>query len=481
MMGGLCCLHCEESGVIAAVVTAEKAVRPNKGFGGGASGSSRTRLIFQLGAAGWCTPEEPASASGSLHEAHHAALNAMENTACYSVYPSTVHDKSPGAKNVLVVKQPQVPSYKIVADPGTKSWHAMSNKEVEDYLQRLEDGAYDMMQRAEEEQECDISLAIVYHAFLGTLAMRRAIKRRVTEGLRPTPFAVVCEGEELGMYSSEQPRTALRFKAMLELGKIFTNLETGARAVVLPSEQTRRVFAEHFPEFPTDRTFISSSGYSPSVFHPQRTSFAEAFCRCLAVVEPGDPMQLEMPDGGFRKLVLFVAGDARDSSALAGAAARAAGKYELTNPDVVTIILFDGKLPEEPDAKLTSLKRTCLGVPRSHAELAGLYSAADVCVFLAEPEPAGRPLVECMACGTPVIGMASTVAMSLVSDRVGALITRSPDVEVFSKALRRTLRQALADDWKTTKAEACMELCSGFSIERRCSEMLKNIADIIDQ
>ena len=72
-------------------------------------------------------------------------------------------------------------------------------------------------------------------------------------------------------------------------------------------------------------------------------------------------------------------------------------------------------------AKL-GLKNTYFVGPKPQPVLADLYSVSDVGVFPSYEEPMGMVFIECMACGTPVIGADSGGPKDFVKEvRAGAL------------------------------------------------------------
>lgn len=133
-----------------------------------------------------------------------------------------------------------------------------------------------------------------------------------------------------------------------------------------------------------------------------------------------------------------------------------------------------GTGPEEALAKLTAqcdelgLQNTFMLGPRGQDELAEIYTVSNLGCFPSFKEPFGLVFVECMGCRTPVIGANSGGPKDFVSDAVGKLVDEPPEtnsldtvplgIETLSKSLNEAIATALAEDWKTTKADACMKL-----------------------
>ncbi len=69
-------------------------------------------------------------------------------------------------------------------------------------------------------------------------------------------------------------------------------------------------------------------------------------------------------------------------------------------------------------------------------ELATAYASADVFVFPSTTDTFGNVILEAQACGVPVIVSDSGGPKELVDDRTNGLITRSHDVDDFTRAIR---------------------------------------------
>jgi len=103
--------------------------------------------------------------------------------------------------------------------------------------------------------------------------------------------------------------------------------------------------------------------------------------------------------------------------------------------------------------------------------LAEAFSASELGIFPSYREPFGMVFIECMACGTPVIGAASGGPLSFVTEEVGTLIPECEDMKTFSKTLCKTIMEALEEDWKTEKGAACLKLVKDFTMEKQCKQI----------
>ena len=90
----------------------------------------------------------------------------------------------------------------------------------------------------------------------------------------------------------------------------------------------------------------------------------------------------------------------------------------------------------------------------------------------------GMVFIECMACGTPVIGADSGGPKDFVSPAVGALVPETPnlgeDTERFCTDLAETILLSLKDNWKATKGPAAVALTEvTYSTLSQVKKMLK--------
>src|SRR6266699_5079926 len=89
------------------------------------------------------------------------------------------------------------------------------------------------------------------------------------------------------------------------------------------------------------------------------------------------------------------------------------------------------------------LRRTYFLGPRPQDELALLFGCADVGCFPSSREPFGLVFVECMACGTPVIGADSGGPRDFVTSEVGTLVPETDDRNALAAALHEAITRAL--------------------------------------
>jgi glycosyltransferase involved in cell wall biosynthesis len=132
------------------------------------------------------------------------------------------------------------------------------------------------------------------------------------------------------------------------------------------------------------------------------------------------------PADGFDAVVAFC-GKFADWKRL-DALLRAAAIYEQQDRRILTLVIGSG--PHEAQVQMhdlaagLGLRRTYFVGPRPQDELATLFNCADVGCFPSYREPFGLVFIECMACGTPVIGADSGGPRDFVTPEVGCWCRR---------------------------------------------------------
>ena len=150
-------------------------------------------------------------------------------------------------------------------------------------------------------------------------------------------------------------------------------------------------------------------GVDTELFHPARAD-SEALRRRLGVA----------PD---ERLLVFAGRPAREKKleVLVGAVEKLGAPYKL---------LFVGAGGGAP----ISDRAICLDYVRDPAELAGVLASCDAFVHANDNEPFGLIVLEAMACGLPVVGVAAGGVAESVDQEVGQLATRS-EPGAFAEAI----------------------------------------------
>jgi glycosyltransferase involved in cell wall biosynthesis len=100
---------------------------------------------------------------------------------------------------------------------------------------------------------------------------------------------------------------------------------------------------------------------------------------------------------------------------------------------------------------------------------------ADLGVFPTKFEAFGLVFLECIACGTPVIGTAAGGPLEFVDASVGELVFDHESNEDFALALGETISRSLLENWKPQRREAALRVASGYTLTVQCESMLRGV------
>jgi glycosyltransferase involved in cell wall biosynthesis len=446
------------------------------------------RLIFQLGTNNWQRGGEFAPGSGILHESHHLAYNALPGVRAYSLYPSRRQRLRDEDVHVFPLDH-DIPICESVSPTSSYRWHSMDAAEVDAYRLRLTDAVVDWMEEIESRTGDQFSLGIAHHAFMNAVVLRDVNRRRVEAG-RPR-MTVLCfaHGTELKMFNNERrgdnpEEFPLRFLPFMRQEKIFdfADPEHGVDVVAAISLEQVDALLDVFPEFPRERVVLSPNGYNQDVFvpAPDGTDRAAVLARFFTQPLVGSDSEPEpvAPPGGFDAVVAFC-GKFADWKRL-DALLRAAAIYERTDRRIITLVVGSGPAEAQREvhrlATDLGLRRTYFLGPRPQDELAQLFSAADIGCFPSYREPFGLVFVECMACGTPVIGADSGGPRDFVTSDVGTLVPETPDATALAASLADAIDEALTADWKSTRGPVAAHYARDrFSVTGQVSHLLAEV------
>ncbi|MDH3754331.1 MAG: glycosyltransferase family 4 protein [Acidimicrobiia bacterium] len=440
------------------------------------------RSIFQLGTNNWQRDGEFAPGSGILHEAHHRAFDALPGVSSYSMYPSRVQRFDADDVRVFELDH-DIPICESVSPVSSYRWHAMSDADLARYRRRLTTEVAAWMTEIETRTGNELSLAIAHHTFLNPVVLRDVIRDRAAAGRRPMPLVCFAHGTALKMYANERaghPEFPARFLPYMRDEGVF-DLADGAGHVDLCaaiSSQQVEALLDVFPEFPRDRVVLSPNGYNQDVFTVSDATYddrSEVLGRFATV--DGRPIDTDVDH------VVVFCGKFADWKRL-DALLHAASGYEATGPRIATVIVGSG--PRHDQERLRSLaydelglRRTYFVGPRAQHELATIFNCADVGCFPSRDEPFGLVFIECMACGTPVIGADSGGPRDFVTDAVGTLVPESDDIGQLATSLRVAITRALEEDWKTARGRAASVLArERFSVQSQVSDLLDAVDDL---
>jgi glycosyltransferase involved in cell wall biosynthesis len=453
------------------------------------------RLIFQLGTNNWQRGGEFAPGSGILHEAHHRAFNAMPGVRGYSVYPSKRQRFADDDVHVFALDH-DIPICESISPVSNYRWHAMDEDEVTAYRKRLTDEVAAWIDEIEASTGDRFGLFVAHHAFMNTVVLRDVNRRRVAAGKERVPLMCFVHGTELKMYNNEKrgndpAEFPLRFLPFVQQEKIFdyADPDHGVDVIAAISAEQIEAFLGLFPEFPRDRVVLSHNGYNQDVFHrlSEPTDVYAERERVLAGFSTQPPAGHGeagpvAPADGFDAVVAFC-GKFADWKRL-DALLLAAATYEKHERKILTVIAGSGPVEAQQTmhqlAAENGLTRTYFVGPRPQSELAVLFNCADVGCFPSYREPFGLVFIECMACGTPVIGADSGGPRDFVIPAVGTLVPETDDREALAASLAETIIQAVEEDWKQTKGVAAEAYATEhFSVVGQVAALLEAVDRLI--
>lgn len=447
------------------------------------------RLIFQLGTNNWQRGGEFAPGSGILHESHHHAYNALAGVRAYSMYPSRRQRFEDEDVHVLPLEH-DIPICESVSPTSSYRWHSMGEPEVEAYRLRLTNAVDDWMTQIESRTDDRFSLAIAHHAFMNTVVLRDVNRRRVTAGLPRFTLLCFAHGTELKMFNHERSgddpvEFPMRFWPFMQHEKIFdfADPDHGVDVAAAISAEQVEALVDVFPEFPRERVVLSPNGYNQDVFRPLPDGTDRAAVLAGFFTQPLDGSGLEpepiAPPEGFDAVVVFC-GKFADWKRI-DALLRAAAIYERQDDRrILTLVIGSGPPNAQRELHELSaslgLRRTYFLGPRAQDELSVLFGCADVGCFPSYCEPFGLVFVECMACGTPVIGADSGGPRDFVTSEVGALVPETDDRIALAGSLAEAVNQAITADWKSTRGPVAAQFARNrFSVTGQVSHLLAEV------
>jgi glycosyltransferase involved in cell wall biosynthesis len=303
------------------------------------------------------------------------------------------------------------------------------------------------------------------------------------------PLLCFAHGTELKMFNNErrgdQPEEfPLRFLPFMQREKIFDYADPDHGVDVAAAISIEQVTAllDVFPEFPRERVVLSPNGYNQDVFGPLPDGTDRAAVLAGFSTQPLDGSDQApepvAPAGGFDAVVAFC-GKFADWKRL-DALLRAAAIYEHNETRILTLVIGSGP-PEAQRAmhELSTelgLRRTYFLGPRPQDELALLFGCADVGCFPSYREPFGLVFIECMACGTPVIGADSGGPRDFVTSEVGTLVPETDDRAALATSLAEAVDQAIRADWKRTQGPVAAQYARNrFSVTGQVSHLLAEV------
>lgn len=441
-------------------------------------------LILQLGSNNWQRGGEFAPGSGILHESHHRMLNGFEGTHCYSIYPSKVQ-RSDDPKIRIFEIDHDIPICESISPVSSYRFHGMSEQQFAAYRERLRDFAEQYIADIEAEHSKAPDLMVAHHTFLNSLVLQDVNRRRVAAGKAKIKLLCFVHGTALKMFVKEKEglepeEYPQRFLPMMQEAGVFdASNEFAVDYCAAISQQQLDAFKNIYENFDDSRMTLSPNGYNNDAFKPHVYNVAErdaVLSKQALQASSCSNAPTAINVEGLEKVVVFC-GKFADWKRL-DALLNAAALIEAEQPGVMTLIMGTG--PQEAIDQYHQLAYETLGLkntyflgPRAQAEIAELNSLAAVGCYPARNEPFGLVFIECMACGTPVIGADSGGPRDFVSEEVGELVAETDDQAALSASLAEAIGRAISENWKLKRGPAAASFAlNNYSVEKQCRDLL---------
>jgi glycosyltransferase involved in cell wall biosynthesis len=142
-------------------------------------------------------------------------------------------------------------------------------------------------------------------------------------------------------------------------------------------------------------------------------------------------------------------------------------------PDL-RILAFGAEIPS-PEVPLVPGTEFTLRPPQE--SIRELYAACDVWVWGSRLEGFGLPIIEAMACRTPVVATDAGAAAALVAPGRGKLVPVQDSAAIASAVIEYC--QMTADDW-TKQSNAAYEFAQKRSLDVAAREFMTALESIVD-
>lgn len=415
----------------------------------GGTDGGQAYVVMQLGGGEWGT----GTPGANLAEAQHQTLNALAGVKSYSIYPSQTQEKMSMDENIL----PTDAAPLSLAEVG-----ALGEEQFSQHIEKLVSFAAAYADRIEEAEGAPPDLCVAHMCFSELLALTELNEQREREGRSAIPLAVIAHGDGLQLLDAERKAgpTQQRFVPMVAAAL------KASKAIFVLDAGSKNLMRSLFPNVPDRRVAQCAYGVNQFVFSPSA---------------PADEALI----GASHDALVVYRGGLDKSTDRAKALIIAAAQYEKAleadGKKVVTVIAGAG---DSKALQELAAAEGCSGLvfpgPISDGAAAGLFAQADVSVACGFKDARGEAILQCLACGTPVIAPSSGAAANIVSPAVGALVEEVPKVSdennrVLAEKLAGSVIEMLRADAKGDMSAAC-EATAGanFTLKSQCSKMLED-------
>jgi len=421
--------------------------------------------ILQMGTTNWQILSEPAPGSGILHEAHHRELIKMGYRS-FSLFPTCKkgHEESDFVKPLYL--DHDIPVFTRIPT-SSYQFSDMRDDTFNAYIDRLKFHTLQYIQDIEAKYGC-ISAAISHHIFINLLILKRINEHRMQENMPRIPIFAFGHGTALKMFTHEVKIEHPRFLSLIQ--SVISEVD----GVFVISSQQKKRFIKLFPEYPAHKIFQVKNGVDTEEFYPIPHLNRQMVLRELNIDE--NPDYLITYVGKFAEW--------KRIDMILHAATHYETWHATRDKSIMTLIVGTGTEMQVEHYHTMAQHLNLQGVrfvgARLHQEIMRIFNVSDLGVFPSYKEPFGLVFLECMACGTPVIGAKSGGPKDFVNEKVGFLIKETHEISM-SKSLAEAIFKATIEDWKASKGKAGQELVhSEYTWRNQVSNMLEIMANICD-
>ena len=420
-----------------------------------------------------------------MHEALHVTFSEMEKTTSWSIWPSKTQYSESSDYEVFKIEH-DIPICESVSPVSSYRWHTMSEHKFTAYRKRLVGAVYEFMEKCEAITGQNFTHALAHHCFLNPIVMKDVLARRKAAGKPDVAMAVFVHGTAVRMHEHElegrKPQEfPLRFLPLVRNEAVFVP-NGPVHVVFATSEQEMTAFQNVFQTFPVNQIECSPLGINHNVFKydPSLTRAAVLPSFSTAPYEGSPELSVTVPSD-FDKIITFVGkfADIKRLDCLLMAAMEYESWGSKRGKKVATLVCGTGPLEAQKEyqdmARAKGLAHAYFLGHLTHHQLAKLYNVSDVGVIPTWREAFGLALIECMACRTPVIGADSGGPRDFVTPDIGLLVPEVSSLdekEEFTTGLSAGIIQALEEDWKISKGDACEKIALEHSIRKQARHIL---------
>lgn len=403
-----------------------------------------------------------------------------------------------------------IPICESISPVSSYRWHAMSEEAFNAYRLRLANEVEAFINEVEADTGIAFNLFMAHHTFVNPTVMVEINRRRTGAGKPRIPLVVFAHGTALKMYQNELKKLddyPNRFYPWVKSLNIFDAAAGNVDGVFVIANAQYDIFLSLFPEFDRNRVVVAPNGYNQKIFHKvegaspanvfeKESLFPKYYPTITEEIagQDGDSasivaraQQSGIPTANFNRLVLFTGkfADWKRLDVMLKAAARYRAAGLAKGVSIGTLIAGGGPPEDELKYKRLAFVELQEGEhvfflgPLGQDLLTQVNTVVDLGVFPSKDEPFGLVFIECMACGTPVLGARSGGPVDFVTEAVGALIEEHADHDVLAQRFADKVVECVVDgDWKAAKGEACISYAvEKFSLKAQCAQMLESVSD----